>query len=151
MAVSGIVGGRALKGPADRMLRSLGSEASALGVARQYTGIADVFVLDQLDAGQAPAIEALAMRAVVTDTVMTDDAARARLANNVVSRRTKPMYVAENSLRHALPEANESRREAIIARLATERRRKRRHFDRVKASMRFSCLVRAINNALGGG
>jgi LPPG:FO 2-phospho-L-lactate transferase len=84
VAVSGIVGGRALKGPADRMLRSLGSEASALGVARQYTGIADVFVLDQLDAGQAPAIEALAMRAVVTDTVMTDDAARARLARQVL-------------------------------------------------------------------
>jgi LPPG:FO 2-phospho-L-lactate transferase len=84
VAVSGIVGGKALKGPADRMLRSLGSEASALGVARQYTGIADVFVLDQLDAGQAPAIEALSMRAVVTDTVMTDDAARARLAREVL-------------------------------------------------------------------
>lgn len=91
VAVSGIVGGRALKGPADRMLRSLGSEVSALGVARQYTGIADVFVLDQVDSGQAPAIEALSMRAIVTDTVMTDDAARARLAREV--------------LRAALPEA----------------------------------------------
>jgi LPPG:FO 2-phospho-L-lactate transferase len=80
VAVSGIVGGKALKGPADRMLTSLGSEASALGVARQYTGIADIFVLDTVDAEQAPAIERLGMRAVVTDTVMTDDAARARLA-----------------------------------------------------------------------
>lgn len=84
VAVSGIVGGRALKGPADRMLRSLGSDASALGVARQYTGIADVFVLDSLDADQADAIEALGMRAVVTDTVMSDDAARARLAADVL-------------------------------------------------------------------
>ncbi len=84
VAVSGIVGGRALKGPADRMLQSLGSEASALGVARQYTGIADVFVLDSIDADQAEAIEALGMRAVVTDTVMTDDAARARLAADVL-------------------------------------------------------------------
>ena len=54
VAVSGIVGGAALKGPADRMLVSLGHEASALGVARQYTGIADVFVLDRLDAALEP-------------------------------------------------------------------------------------------------
>ncbi|HET8785810.1 MAG TPA: 2-phospho-L-lactate transferase, partial [Candidatus Limnocylindrales bacterium] len=59
IAVSGIIGGKALKGPADRMLASLGHEASALGVARQYTGIADVFVLDSVDAALAPAIEAL--------------------------------------------------------------------------------------------
>ena len=85
VAVSGIVGGRALKGPADRMLTSLGYEASALGVARQYTGIADVFVLDAVDAHHAPAIEALGMRAVVTDTVMTDGAARARLAGEVLA------------------------------------------------------------------
>jgi LPPG:FO 2-phospho-L-lactate transferase len=84
VAVSGIVGGKALKGPADRMLLSLGSEASALGVARQYTGIADVFVLDTVDGEQAPAIEALGMRTLVTDTVMSDDVARARLAAEVL-------------------------------------------------------------------
>ena len=85
VAVSGIVGGKALKGPADRMLASLGHEASALGVARQYTGIADVFVLDTVDAGQSDAIAALGLRPVVTDTVMTDDAARARLAADVLA------------------------------------------------------------------
>jgi LPPG:FO 2-phospho-L-lactate transferase len=85
VAVSGIVGGRALKGPADRMLTSLGHEASALGVARQYTGIADVFVMDALDAEQADAVAALGLRPVVTDTVMTDDAARARLAADVLA------------------------------------------------------------------
>ena len=84
VAVSGIVGGVALKGPADRMLVSLGHEASALGVARQYTGIADVFVLDSLDAALGPAIQELGLRTVVTDTIMTDDAGRARLAAEVL-------------------------------------------------------------------
>jgi len=79
-AVSPIIGGRALKGPADRMLASLGHEVSALGVARMYTGLVDVFMLDTVDADLAPAIEALGLRAVVTDAIMTDDAARARLA-----------------------------------------------------------------------
>jgi LPPG:FO 2-phospho-L-lactate transferase len=85
VAVSGIVGGKALKGPADRMLVSLGHEASALGVARQYTGIADVFVLDTVDAELAEPIRALGLRTVVTDTIMVDDAARARLAGEVLA------------------------------------------------------------------
>ena len=80
VAVSGIVGGKALKGPADRMLASLGHESSALGVARIYADLATDFVLDAVDADLAPAIEALGLRAHVTDTIMTDDAARARLA-----------------------------------------------------------------------
>jgi LPPG:FO 2-phospho-L-lactate transferase len=88
VAVSGIVGGKALKGPADRMLASMGHEISALGVARQYTGIADVFVIDTVDADQAGAIEELGMRVVVTDTVMTDDAARARLAGEMLDAAT---------------------------------------------------------------
>ena len=85
VAVSGIIGGKALKGPADRMLSSMGHAASALGVARQYTGIADVFVIDSVDAGQTGAIEALGMQVVVTDTVMTDDAACARLAGTMLA------------------------------------------------------------------
>jgi LPPG:FO 2-phospho-L-lactate transferase len=80
VAVSGIVGGKALKGPADRMLASLGHESSALGVARIYADIATDFVLDDVDADLAPAIDALGIRTHVTDTIMTDDAARARLA-----------------------------------------------------------------------
>lgn len=85
VAVSGIVGGRALKGPADKMLVSLGHEASALGVARQYTGIADVFVLDTVDSALEPEIAALGMQTVVTDTIMGDDAGRARLAADVLA------------------------------------------------------------------
>ena len=85
VAVSGIVGGVALKGPADRMLVSLGHEASALGVARQYTGIADVFVLDRLDEALAAPIRELGLRTVVTDTIMAGDAGRARLAAEVLA------------------------------------------------------------------
>src|SRR6185436_21032764 len=54
IAVSGIVGGRALKGPADRMLVSLGHESSALGVARLYADWIDTFVIDTVDADLAP-------------------------------------------------------------------------------------------------
>jgi LPPG:FO 2-phospho-L-lactate transferase len=84
VAVSPIVGGRALKGPADRMLESLGHEVSSLGVARIYEGLVDTFVLDAIDAELAPAVEALGMRVVVTDTVMNDDPGRRRLARAVL-------------------------------------------------------------------
>ena len=84
-AVSPIVGGRALKGPADRMLVALGHEASALGVARLYADLCDVFVMDGVDAALAPAISALGMQTLVTDTIMTDDASRARLAAEVLA------------------------------------------------------------------
>jgi LPPG:FO 2-phospho-L-lactate transferase len=85
VAVSGIIGGKALKGPADRMLASLGHEPTALGVARGYAGLIDAFVLDRVDADLAPAVEGLGIRAVVTDTIMTDDASRARLAADVLA------------------------------------------------------------------
>jgi LPPG:FO 2-phospho-L-lactate transferase len=84
-AVSPIIGGRALKGPADRMLASLGLESSALGVARLYADLVDVFVLDTVDADAAGAVEALGMLTLVTDTIMTDDASRARLAGEVLA------------------------------------------------------------------
>jgi LPPG:FO 2-phospho-L-lactate transferase len=88
IAVSPIVGGRALKGPADRMLVSLGHEASALGVARLYADIADVFVLDDVDAGLVRPVADLGLRPVVADTIMTDDASRARLAATVLEAAT---------------------------------------------------------------
>ena len=84
IAVSPIVGGEAVKGPAAAMLRTLGHEVSALGVARLYTGLVDVFVLDEVDRALAPAIEALGMRAVVTDTMMTSPERRLALASEVV-------------------------------------------------------------------
>jgi LPPG:FO 2-phospho-L-lactate transferase len=67
------------------MLASLGHESSALGVARIYAGVATAFVLDTVDAALAPAIEELGMRTLVTDTIMTDDAARIRVARDVLA------------------------------------------------------------------
>jgi LPPG:FO 2-phospho-L-lactate transferase len=89
IAVSGIVGGKALKGPADRMLAALGHESSALGVARLYADLVDAFVLDTEDAAAAPAITELGLRPVVTDTIMRDDASRARLAAAVLAAVTR--------------------------------------------------------------
>jgi LPPG:FO 2-phospho-L-lactate transferase len=85
IAVSPIVGGKALKGPADRMLSALGHEPTALGVARLYADITGTFVLDAVDATLAGEVAALGLRPIVTDTVMTDDAARARLAGEVLA------------------------------------------------------------------
>jgi LPPG:FO 2-phospho-L-lactate transferase len=85
IAVSPIIAGRALKGPADRMLASLGHEASALGVARIYADWIDTFVLDRQDAGLADDVAGLGIEAVVTDTVMADDAGRSRLAGEILA------------------------------------------------------------------
>jgi len=84
-AISPLVGGRPLKGPLHRMLRGLGLEVSPRGVARCYAGLVDVFVLDRRDAAWTGRIEALGMRAVVTDTVMRTPAHAARLAGVVLS------------------------------------------------------------------
>ena len=84
VAVSPIVGGRALKGPADRMLRSLGHEVSAAGVARMYEGVIDGMVIDRIDEGEEASISALGMRVLATDAVMRDQADRERLAREVL-------------------------------------------------------------------
>lgn len=80
VAVSPIIAGRALKGPADRMLASLGHEATALGVARLYQGLVDRFVIDEADAALRPAIETLGMAVAVLPTMMSTEAERAALA-----------------------------------------------------------------------
>jgi LPPG:FO 2-phospho-L-lactate transferase len=85
VAVSPIVGGRALKGPADKMLRSLGYEVSSVGVAQMYEGIVDGFVVDRLDEQEGARISALGMRVLVTDAVMRDEHDRERLAREVLS------------------------------------------------------------------
>ena len=61
------------------MLVSLGHESSAVGVARLYRNVIDTFIVDATDATLTPAIEALGLRVVATDTLMTDDAARAQI------------------------------------------------------------------------
>jgi LPPG:FO 2-phospho-L-lactate transferase len=84
-AISPIVGGRALKGPAAKMMRGLKLSASALGVARLYQGIADVFVLDNEDKAAASKIESLGMKAVVTDTIMSNLSKKKALARAVLT------------------------------------------------------------------
>jgi LPPG:FO 2-phospho-L-lactate transferase len=80
LAVSPIVAGRALKGPTDKMLRSLGHEVTALGVARLYEGLVDRYALDEADAELGPALAELGMARAIGPTVMTTDAERAGLA-----------------------------------------------------------------------
>ena len=84
VAVSPIVGGRAIKGPAAKMMAELGLPVSALEVARHYRGLARAFVIDRADEDQAAAIGALGMRVLVTDTVMTDAGSKRRLAADVL-------------------------------------------------------------------
>ncbi|MCC6389311.1 MAG: 2-phospho-L-lactate transferase [Bryobacterales bacterium] len=83
-AISPIIGGRALKGPAADMMRGMGMEVSALGVARMYRGLVDMFVLDRADKRLAPEVEKLGMRAVVTNTIMTGPAQKKALARTVL-------------------------------------------------------------------
>ena len=79
VAVSPIIGGAALKGPADRMLVELGHEASVVGVARLYAPIAGALVIDPVDAALADAVEREGMRAIVQPSVMADPAVAAAL------------------------------------------------------------------------
>ena len=72
VAISPIVGGAALKGPADRMLHELGHESSVVGVARLYAPIAATLVIDPVDAHLASAVEDAGMRAVITPSVMSN-------------------------------------------------------------------------------
>jgi LPPG:FO 2-phospho-L-lactate transferase len=84
VGVSPIIGGRALKGPAAQMLSSLGHEPSALGVARMYDELLDVFVIDELDAALAADIQALGLRTPVLQTIMGGREDRIRLADEIV-------------------------------------------------------------------
>ena len=84
VAVSPIVGGRALKGPADRMLLSLGHEVTATGVARMYAGLVDGMVVDTVDGNERAEIEAVGMRALVTGSVMRNAGDRTRLASETL-------------------------------------------------------------------
>jgi LPPG:FO 2-phospho-L-lactate transferase len=85
VAVSPIVAGAAVRGPADRLLAELGHEPSALGVARLYAPWVGTFVVDEADAPLAAAIEALGMRCVVAPSVMSDRPRQTALATAVLN------------------------------------------------------------------
>jgi LPPG:FO 2-phospho-L-lactate transferase len=80
LAVSPIIAGEAVKGPAAKLLRELAGESSAVEVARHYAGIVDVFVLDVRDAALREPIERLGLEVLVTDTLMRTLEDRTRLA-----------------------------------------------------------------------
>ncbi len=84
VAVSPIVAGRALKGPADRMLEELGHEPSVVGVARLWARYASTLVIDEADSDLAGDVEDAGMRAVVAPTVMTGPSEAAALARVVL-------------------------------------------------------------------
>ncbi|MFN8187686.1 MAG: 2-phospho-L-lactate transferase [Gaiellales bacterium] len=84
VAVSPIVGGKALRGPLVGMLETLGSEPSAAGVAALYEYVAGVFVVDRVDAGLAPRVAERGLRPVVCDTVMLDPAGRADVGRQLL-------------------------------------------------------------------
>jgi LPPG:FO 2-phospho-L-lactate transferase len=84
VAISPIVGGKALKGPAARMMKSMGLRASTLQVAEMYRDFLDVLVLDREDEALAPRVEKLGVRAVVTDTIMKDQRSKKALAQVVL-------------------------------------------------------------------
>ena len=84
VAVSPIVGGAPIKGPADKLMSSLGIEVSPVGVARCYRDFLDVMVIDEQDAHLVSQIEDLGIPAVATNTIMRDLDAKATLARNVL-------------------------------------------------------------------
>lgn len=85
VAVSPIVAGAALKGPADRMLAEMGIEPSVVGVARLYAPVCGTLVIDGADAGHADEIEREGLRCVVAETVMSSVEVAADLARTVVA------------------------------------------------------------------
>lgn len=85
VAISPIVGGLALKGPADRLMRELGHEPSVVGVARLYKDFAGTLVIDNADENHRKDVETLGMRCVVTDTVMSSPTISASLASTVLN------------------------------------------------------------------
>jgi len=84
VAVSPLVGGRALKGPADRLLDEIGHGASAAGIARTYAEVARALVIDEVDADEAAAVEAAGVACVVTGTIMDSPERSRRLAEVVL-------------------------------------------------------------------
>ncbi len=84
VAVSPIIGGAPIKGPADKLMRGLGIEVSAVGVARCYRDFLDVMIIDKQDAQLASHIEDLGIPTVTTNTIMKDNASKAALARTVL-------------------------------------------------------------------
>ena len=89
VAISPIIGGKPVKGPADKLMAGKGIEVSAKGVAELYQDFLDVLVVDQVDKKLQAAIEALGIQVVLEDTMMTSLDRKKRLARTVVNAAKK--------------------------------------------------------------
>lgn len=85
VAISPIIRGGTVKGPADRVMRSLGMEASCIGVARAYSDICSRLIIDSLDATHADAVAAVGLEPIITETLMDDIAAATSLAGAAIA------------------------------------------------------------------
>jgi LPPG:FO 2-phospho-L-lactate transferase len=85
VGISPIIGGKTVKGPADKLMKAVGIEASVVGVARCYGDFLDTLIIDRVDRVLAPDIEALGIKPVVTNTLMRIMTDKVRLAKVVVS------------------------------------------------------------------
>jgi LPPG:FO 2-phospho-L-lactate transferase len=84
VAISPIIGGKPVKGPADKLMAGKGVEVSAKGVAELYQDLLDVLIVDQVDEKLKPEIEALGVQVVLEDTMMTSLDRKQRLAETVL-------------------------------------------------------------------
>jgi LPPG:FO 2-phospho-L-lactate transferase len=84
-AISPLVGGKTIKGPADKMMRGLGHEVSPLGLAKLYRDCVGTLIIDRVDRRYLESIRALGLNAVATDTIMTTPARAAALADVVLN------------------------------------------------------------------
>jgi len=85
VGISPIIGGKTVKGPADKLMKSLGVQPTALGVARFYSDFMDMLIIDRVDRKIAPRIRSLGMGAVVTQTLMKTMRDKVRLAQTAIS------------------------------------------------------------------
>ena len=85
VAVSPIVGGAALRGPAAKIMSELGQEVSSVGVARWFSGICDIFFIDDQDRELSPAITALGIKPVAAPIIMNSEADKVDLARRVLA------------------------------------------------------------------
>ena len=85
IAISPIVGGAPVKGPADRLMGPLGIEVSCVGIAREYAPFCGALVIDAIDAHRAPEVEAAGVRAIVTDTMMRSPEIATELARRTLA------------------------------------------------------------------
>lgn len=84
VAVSPLIAGKAVKGPAEDMMRAYGFPSNAVGVAQAYAALIDTLVIDEQDAGLAADVEAEGIRPVVLQTIMGDRDDRIRLAEQIL-------------------------------------------------------------------